>query len=140
MKHVFLFPVLVFLIAFCKTSLAEDGLVVRFTITKEVSSAKRPNVDHKSLRTSYAKSVLISFNEQHSFELSDYLLTVGNKTENNKDVTLSFTLKDIIDDKPYYVGSDSVNLMVGKNHKMEFIANSIDYTLTVDTSYGKLPQ
>lgn len=140
MKRFLGFLALVFLSVFFKTSLADDGLVVRFTITEEVSGEKRPNVNHKSLRTSYAKSVLISFNEQHSFELPDYFLTVGNKTENNKDVTVSLTLKDIINDKPYYVGSDSVNLTVGKKHTMEFIANDIVYTLTVDTSYGKLPK
>lgn len=139
MQHVISLLTLVFFLVFCTTALAKDGLVVRFIIT-ETSNIKLSVSDHTISNTSYGQTVLISFNEQHSFNLPNHVLVVGNATENNKEITLSVTLKDIIDDKPYYIGADSVNLTVGETHKMEFTASDVLYTVAADTSYGKLPK
>ncbi len=113
-------------------SMAEDGLVIQLTISEQAEGAN----DKRDFTT----SVLMKFDEEVSIDLSDwYVLKVRSRPNGEQTVDLLVTLKDIVEGKPYYVGADAVTLKIGESTDMSFNNYQTEYSISLDTSFGKLP-
>ena len=112
---------------------AEDGLVVQFRISEHSADS--------SNRTSINSAVLMAFNEEVSFGIGgQYELKIESRKNGDERVSLLVSLKDIIDGKPYYVGARPADIKVGEQAELTLERFETNYTITLDTSYGKLPE
>lgn len=62
-----------------------------------------------------------------------------NRVIEDGEVNIYFSLKDTSTGKPYNVGADARDFTIGQQESFEFINNGYIYTLSIDTSFGKLP-
>jgi len=121
------------LMAISSASFAEDGLVVQFTITEVPNSSNE--------KRTYTNAILMKLDEEVSFDLNDlYVLKIRSRPEQDDSVNLLISLKDIIDDKPYYVGADAVTVAIGDKANIELAKYDTSYAISLDTSYGTIPQ
>jgi len=112
---------------------AEDGLVVQFKISEQAIG--------DSSRSSLNSSVLMRFSEEVSVEIGgQYVLKIESQKKGDDRVSLVVWLKDIMDGKPYYVGARPADLKIGEQTELEFENYETTYTISLDTSYGKLPE
>jgi acetyl-CoA carboxylase carboxyltransferase component len=117
-------------------SQANDGLVIQYTIDE--SSDKKNN--QAQATQSYTNAILMAFNETTKFDADGlYKIKFTSKTENKETANLVITLHDWIDGKPYYVGAKSIDFVMGTMFDFELKNYDRVYKVTIDTSYGKLP-
>ena len=110
---------------------ADDGLVLQFTI-EESNISPAPN-------DSYTNAILMPFNNEVSADFPN-LYQVKFKSSPLKDgrVNVLTTLKDLSDGKPYYVGAKDIDINVGERKSFKMERTGKTYTVTLDSSYGKL--
>ena len=112
---------------------AEDGLIVQFKISEQAIGS--------TSRSSLNSSVLMKLSEEVSFEIGNqYVLKIESRQNGDDRVSLVVSLKDIIDGKPYYVGARPADLKIGEKAELEIENYETTYTISLDTSYGKLPE
>ncbi|MFZ8201641.1 hypothetical protein [Alteromonas portus] len=111
---------------------AEDGLFTRFVFDKqEVGS---------DLLQSYNTGVLAEFNSSATLDIASlYQLSITNRLLNSDTVNIYISLKDISSGKPYNVGSDAQDFVVGEQQVFKFTNNGYQYSVKIDTSFSKLP-
>ncbi|HNP64948.1 MAG TPA: hypothetical protein PKH39_13510 [Woeseiaceae bacterium] len=123
----------IFLVIFCPFAQAEDGLTIQLTITEQADGIDRIQ--------SYTNAILMRFNEEVSFDFDGkYVFKVSSRQSDGTKLNLLVTLKDVIDGKPYYVGARPVEIEVGDQAEFEFHNYDTVYTLSLDTSFGKIPE
>lgn len=121
------------LMAISSALFAEEGLVVQFTITEVPNSSNE--------KRTYTNAILMRLDEEVSFDFNDlYVLKIRSRPEQDDSVNLLISLKDIIDNKPYYVGADSVTVAIGDKASIELAKYDTSYAISLDTSYGTIPQ
>ncbi len=112
---------------------AEDGIVIQFQIFEQEKGS--------SDRSGYTNAVLMRLNEEVTLELDGlYVLKIAANQMESSQASLLFTLKDMIDGRPYYIGAKSVNLRIGDASEFSFDRSNISYDIKIDTSYGVLPE
>ncbi|MDJ0758291.1 MAG: hypothetical protein QNJ19_02790 [Woeseiaceae bacterium] len=110
----------------------EDGLIIQFKISEHAGGSDS--------RSSINSSVLMRLSEEVSFEIGgQYVLKIESKRDGEERVSLLVSLKDIVDGKPYYVGAGSAALKIGEKTQLSLRNYETNYTIDLDTSYGKLP-
>ena len=111
---------------------AEDGIVIQFQIFEQEEGS--------SSRSGYTNAVLMGLNEEVTLELDGlYVLKIAANQMESSQASLLFTLKDLIDGRPYYVGAKSLKLRIGDRSEFKFDRNGIAYDISIDTAYGVLP-
>ncbi|WP_032095635.1 MULTISPECIES: hypothetical protein [unclassified Alteromonas] len=126
MKYLVLF----FLCSFAVN--AEDGLFARFVFDKQ-------EIGSNSLQ-SYNTGVLADFNSSNTLKISNlYQIAITNRVIEDGKVNIYFSLKDTSTGKPYNVGADARDFIIGQQESFEFNSNGYIYTVSIDTSFGKLP-
>lgn len=114
------------------SALAEDGMVIQFTI--EESKIDSPSSQR------YTNAVLMKMNETATFKIDDlYSVKFQTSSTDQKNVNVVFTLKDLSDGKPYYIGAKPIDTLIGDSSNIELQNAGSKYKITLDTSYGKLP-
>lgn len=120
------------LIVVSSTAVAEDGLVVQLTISKESLDGAE--------KSRYIDAVLLSYPGTSTIELSGlYEVKFQIDDSEAEELDLVFTLKDVSSGKPYYVGAESLSFKVGESSSVKFGRNGKTYDIVLDTSYGELP-
>jgi hypothetical protein len=125
--------VVVVLALLSSAAFAEDGLVVQYTVVERDTESR--------VTQSYTNAVLMRFDEEVSTPLNDYcVIRIRSKMDGHSKVNLLVTLKDVFEGKPYYVGAQPVNIEIGGSAKFELRKYGKEYEVSLDTSYGKLPE
>ncbi|BCO18978.1 hypothetical protein KUC3_18350 [Alteromonas sp. KC3] len=124
------FLVLFFLCCFAVN--AEDDLFTRLVFEKQEIGS--------NVLQSYNTGVLADFNSSNTLKISNlYQIVMTNRVIEDGEVNIYFSLKDTSTGKPYNVGADARDFTIGQQESFEFINNGYIYTLSIDTSFGKLP-
>jgi hypothetical protein len=127
MKYLVLF----FLYSFAAN--AEDGLFARFVFEKQEIGS--------NLQQSYNTGILAEFNSSSTLDISSlYQIAITNRVLEPGKVNIYFSLKDTSSGKPYNVGADARDFIIGQQESFKFNNNGYIYTVSIDTSFGKLPE
>jgi len=111
---------------------AEDGLITQFVITKVAEGS--------NTQQTYNNAVLVNFNDVHSFDFNGlYSLKLTTRTEDFNKVNVLINLKDLSTGKPYYIGGHATDLTIGDSISFKLNRDGNNYTINIDTSFGKLP-
>ena len=112
---------------------AEDGIVIQFQIFEQEKGS--------TSRSGYTNAVLMRLNEEVTLELDGlYVLKISANQMEASQASLLFTLKDLVDGRPYYIGAKSVSLKIGDRSEFSFDRNNTAYDISIDTAYGVLPE
>jgi len=122
-----------FFVILCLPAHAEDGVAIQITIIEQADGSDRIQ--------SYTNAILMRFDEEVSFEFSDwYVFKVRSRPNSDTNLNLVITLRDVIDGKPYYVGAHPLDIDIGTSAEFEFQNYDTKYALSLDTSFGKIPE
>lgn len=120
-------------IAFCATALADDGLVIHFTVSKFTAEKK----------STYSNGVLMRKTEVTSMIFpNQYEIRIDSKEISSGEVNLMMILKDVSKGMPVYAGSGASQMKIGESKQIlldSIPGAEVHYEIYVDTSYGQLP-
>ena len=123
-----------FVLLFASASaFAKQGLVVHFTIKKILANKT----------TTYTNGVLMKLTESSSFTFPGlYEMRLESRALAKDKENIVVTLKDISSGKPIYAGSNVATVKIGDMKTIslhELHGTQTQYEVTLDTSYGELP-
>lgn len=111
---------------------AEDGLFTRFVFEKQETGS--------DLLQSYNTGVLTEFNSSATLGLANlYQLSITNRVLDTDKVNIYISLKDTSSGKPFNVGANAHDFIIGEQQVFKFTNNGYEYSVKIDTSFGKLP-
>jgi Fe-S cluster assembly iron-binding protein IscA len=112
-------------------SFAEQGLVLRFAIEKN---------DASDITQRYENAVLVSFNEEHSFQIPDlYELKVFAENTDTNTANVRFEYSDIQNDNVEFIDQYNGQILIDGTASQTMNNAGTEYQLTLWATYGELP-
>lgn len=112
---------------------AEDGLFTRLFFAKQKADS---NVVQR-----YNTGFLAAFNSANTVDIAKlYNLHIMNKKREDGTVNIFFSLKDISTGKPYNIGANAEDFIIGERKSFSFQNNGYHYSISIDTSLSALPE
>lgn len=110
---------------------AEQGLVLRFAIEKN---------DASDITQRYENAVLVSFNEEHSFQIPDlYELKVFAENTDTNTANVRFEYSDIQNDNVEFIDQYNDQILINGTASQTIKNTETEYQLTLWATYGELP-
>ncbi|QCZ94677.1 hypothetical protein [Salinimonas iocasae] len=111
---------------------AEDGLFTRLFFEKLKTDS--------NVAQSYNTGFLAEFNSNNTVDIAElYNLHIINRKLEDGTVNIFISLKDISTGKPYNIGANAEDFVIGEQKSFSFENNGYHYSISIDTSLNALP-